>query len=165
MTTHTPLEITDDLLVSELWARDVRFLMGQKPNHPPIMEPAELIAALADSDEARLGMSLIPLFLQHPEYAAHVQTAAEKLSASARLLLKCYYTAAIWLEQKYLSPKDALPDLFSDELDLIISDHPDENLRALAKRHQELSGEKINWLGTYEHAADVWLKEMELQKG
>lgn len=159
----TPLEITGDLLVSELWARDVRFIMGRKPNHPPLLDPAQLIAALAESNEARLGMSLIPLFLQYPQYASRVREVAARLDSSERLLLQCYYTAAIWLEQKYLLRKASLPDLFSEELGLAFSDNPDENLRALGKRHQELSGERINWLGTYEHAADVWLKEMELQ--
>jgi hypothetical protein len=111
-----------------------------------------------------VGLALIPLFLQYPEFATYVRKAAKTISAPARLLLQCYYSAAIWLEQKYLLRTPSLPDLFSDGLGLTFSNNPDENLRALAKRHQELSGERINWIGTYEHAADVWLKEMELQK-
>jgi hypothetical protein len=33
--------------------------------------------------------------------------------------------------------------------------------RGLAKRHEELSGARVNWLGTYQHAAQVWLKGLE----
>jgi len=28
----------------------------------------------------------------------------------------------------------------------------------LAQRHQELSGTQVNWLGTYQHAVQVWIK-------
>ena len=164
-TMTTALPITGDLLVSELWARDVRFIMGRKQNHPPRLDPEQLIAALAESHEARLGMALIPLFLQYPEYAAHAKAVASNLSPSARLMLQCYYTATVWLEQEHLSRINSLPDLFSKELGLSPTKDPEENLRALGKRHQELSGERINWIGTYEHAAEVWLKELELQKG
>ncbi len=160
----TPLEITDDLLVSELWARDVRFIRGKKPDHPPLLNPTELIAALAESHDSRVGLSLIPLFLQYPEFAAYAREAAKTIPSPAQFLLQCYYTAAVWLEKKFLSRTSSLPDFFSRELGLTPTDNSDENLRALGKRHQELSGEKLNWQGSYEHAADVWLKELELQK-
>lgn len=156
--------LTDDQLVSELWARNVRFIRGKKPNHPPLLGPIELIVGLAESHDARVGISLIPLFLQYPEFAAHVRKAANAVSKPAQILLQCYYTAAVWLEQKLFSRMSSLPDLFSKELDLTLAQNPDENLRALGKRQQELSGEKLNWQGSYEHAAEVWLKEMELQK-
>jgi hypothetical protein len=158
------LPLTDDQLVSELWARDVRFLMGSKPTHTPKLAPAQLIAALAESHEARLCLALIPLFLQYPKFARRVKSIANDLTPPARLMLQCYYTAAVWLAQKHLPIISILPDLFSDELGLTPTADPEENLRKLAKRHQELSGRSINWLGTYEHAADVWLKQVELQK-
>jgi hypothetical protein len=159
----TSLSFTEDQLVSELWARDVRFILGSPPDHPPTLPPAYLIAALAKSREARLQLSLIPLFLRHPEFAFHVSAATKKLNQTDQLILKCFYSAAIWLEQKHLSRKE-LPDLFSKELSLTPTTDPDENLRALAKRHQELSGSRINWLGTYQHAANIWVKELELQQ-
>ncbi|MHB8778218.1 MAG: hypothetical protein ACYC6R_10715 [Anaerolineales bacterium] len=160
-TTHL---LSEDQLVSELWARDVRFLMGSKPDSAPRLDPAHLIAALAESREARLRLSLIPLFLQHPEFSAQVRTVARNLAPSTRLTLQCYYSAAIWLGQKYLPREKSMPDLFCKELDLTPTPDPEKNLRALAKRHQELSGAHINWLGTYQHAAQVWFKELELQK-
>jgi hypothetical protein len=153
----------EDKLVSELWAWDVRFILGSKPDHPPSLPPASLIAALTESREARLQLSLIPLFLRHPEFAIHVNAVAKKDNPEYQLILKCFYSAAVWLEQKHLLRK-VLPDLFSKELGLTPNSNPEENLRALAKRQQELSGTHINWLGTYEHAADIWLKEMELQQ-
>jgi hypothetical protein len=42
---------------------------------------------------------------------------------------------------------------------------PEENLRALAKRHKELSGRRVNWLGTYQHAEQVWQKGLEYKRG
>jgi len=155
--------ISEDQLVAELWARDVRFMMGTVPDHPPMLSPVDLIVALAESKEARLQLSLIPVFLRHPEFSQNVQFAVKKLKPNLQLLLKCFYSAAVWLEQKYLSTH-ILPDLFSNELGVVPSENPEENLKKLAKQHQDLSGSKINWLGTYEHAAVVWLKEIELQK-
>ncbi len=159
----TLLKFSENQLVSELWARDVRFILGSPSGLPPAIPPVRLIAALAESHEARLQLSLIPFFLRHPELFVHASAAAKKLNPEPQLILKCFYSAAVWLEIKYLSKKE-LPDLFSEELGLTPTTDPDENLRALAKRHQELSGSRVNWLGTYEHAADVWLKELELQK-
>ena len=41
----------------------------------------------------------------------------------------------------------------------------EENLWALAKRHKELSGRRVNWLGTYQHAKRVWQKGLEYKRG
>jgi hypothetical protein len=159
----TPHGYSEDQLVAELWALDVRFILGDPLGRPPVIPPTRLIAALVESHEARLQLSLIPLFLRHPEFAIHASEAAQILNPAPQLILKCFYSAAVWLEQKYLFRKE-LPDLFSEELGLTPVTDLDENLHALAKRQHELSGSHVNWLGTYEHAADVWLKELELQK-
>lgn len=155
--------ITEDDLVSELWARDVRFILGSAPNHPPKLSPSELIIGLVESNEARLQLSLIPLFLRHPEFDKYVNEVVDKLNSSSQLILKCFYSAAVWLEQKHLST-NSLEDLFSKELNITLSTNPAENLQSLAIQQQELSGEKINWFGTYEHAANIWLREIELQQ-
>jgi hypothetical protein len=161
---HTPTA-TGDQLTNALRMLGVKFVLGRQNKGEALHEqPARLIAALAESREARLRLSLIPLFLEHPEFATHVRKASEGLAPSARLTLQCYYSAAIWLGQKYLPHKKATPDLFSEELGLTLTDDAEENLCALAKRHQELSGAHINWLGTYQHAAQVWLMGLELQK-
>jgi len=40
----------------------------------------------------------------------------------------------------------------------------EENLRLLAERHQILSGMRLNWFGTYQHAAQRWLSHAEREK-
>ncbi len=127
--------------------------------------PARLIAALAQSSEARLRLSLIPLFLEHPEFSAHARTVARTLDPTARLTLQCYFTAAVFLAKKYHQKGAPLPDHFSAELGLDCSDDPDENLRSLAKCHKQLSGSCVNWLATYQHAEQVWQKGLDFRKG
>lgn len=93
---------TGDQLAHALRVLDVNFIMGGKDADASLhTQPARLIAALAQSDEARLQLSLIPLFLEHPEYASYVRSAAQKIDPSARLTLQCHYTAAVWLAKKY----------------------------------------------------------------
>lgn len=153
-------------MTNALHALGVNFIMGGKGTKNSLYkQPARLIAALAQSGEARLRLSLIPLFLEHPEYASRVRRVAKRLDPSARLTLQCYYSAAVWLAKKY-QPKGApLPDHFSKDLNITLVDNPEENLRALAKRHKELSGSFTNWFGTYQHAVQVWLKGLELKNG
>jgi hypothetical protein len=154
----------NDQLTNALRALGVNFILGGQSKDSFLhKQPARLIASLAESEEARLRLSLIPLFLEHPEFSAHVQTVAQKLEPSARLTLQCYYSAAIWLAKKY-QPQKPLPDHFSKELHLHRTSDTDENLRALAQRHSELSGRRVNWLGTYQHAAQVWQKGLEYKK-
>lgn len=168
----TPLLISEDQLVSELWARDVRFLMGRQISSAPLFAPAKLISLLAQSTNARVRFSLIPLFLRHPEFSTEVEKADKSLSSQKnKHVLRFYYTAAVFLQRKYqerlihiLGKQPQLPDLFSSKLGFVPETNPDQTLERLAKRHQILSGQFVNWLGTYEHAADVWLKQMELQK-
>lgn len=156
---------TGDQLTNALHALGVKFLLGgERVDGAMHTSPAHLVAALAQSDEARLRLSLIPLFLEHPEYASRVRPVSKQLDPPARLTLQCYYSAAVWLAKKY-QLNISLPDRFSKDLDLAPTEDPDENLRALAKRHKELSGSSTNWLGTYQHAAHVWLKGLELKDG
>lgn len=157
--------ITGNQLTNALRALDVNFILGGQSKDASLHEqPARLIAALAQSDESRLRLSLIPLFLEHPEFAARVRAVAKGLNPTARLTLQCYYSAAVWLARKY-QPHKPLPDHFSKQLDLHPTADPDENLRALAKRHKELSGRRVNWLGTYQHAEQVWQKGLEHKRG
>lgn len=152
------IEITGMQLTNALQALNVNFIMGGQSTQETLhKQPDRLIAALAESGESRLRLALIPLFLEHHEFALHVRTVVKKLDPAAQLTLQCYYTAAVWLCKKYRQ-HDSLPDHFSRELGLQPVDDPDENLRSLAKRHKELSGTWVNWLGTYLHAATIWQK-------
>lgn len=155
--------ITGDQLTNALRALDVNFILGGKSKGETLHKyPARLITALAQSEESRLRLSLIPLFLEHPEFATRVRAIAKNLEPSARLTLQCYYTAAVWFAKKYQQTN--LPDRFSKELGLMPTEDIEENLRELAKRHKELSGRHVNWLGTYKHAAQVWQKGLEYKK-
>lgn len=154
---------TGDQLANALQALGLNFIMaGNGEDQSLHKHPADLIAALAQSNEARLRLSLIPLFLERPEFASRVRAIAKKLDPPAQLTLQCYYSAAIWLAKKYRL-KISLPDHFSKDLNLMPTGDPEENLRMLAKRHKELSGSRTNWLGTYQHAAQVWWKGLEFK--
>ncbi|MBK9926623.1 MAG: hypothetical protein IPP66_15210 [Anaerolineales bacterium] len=162
---NTEINITGEQLANALHTLGVKFIMdGQSQKDHLGKQPARLILALAESEEARLRLSLIPLFLEHPEFARYVRTATKKVKPAFQVTFQCYYTAAVWLRQQYQPHQDPMPDLFSKELHLSISSDPEENLRALAKRHQELSGAFINWLGTYHHAAQRWLAQTRKTK-
>lgn len=159
----------NDLLVSELWARDIPFLLGEQISLTPLLDPATLIQSLAQSDEARVRMSLIPLFLRHPEFSSEVKKSDKALSfQAAQLYLRFYYTAAILLQRKYwerlvkvFGKQKQLPDLFSSILGVDINQDHALSLHELAKRHQVLSGQIINWLETYEHSAERFIKHLE----
>ena len=159
-------------LANTLHALDVDFVLGENEEAGPLRdEPLHLIIALAESEEARLRLSLIPLFLRHPEYSNHVRDAARAASPNACLLLQIYYSAAVWLQQKYdkrlaalIGEKPILPDLFSIELMVAVEQNPDKNLQALAVRHKEISKKNINWLGTYKHGAERYIIHLERQK-
>lgn len=167
-----PSTATGEQLANALHALGVKFIMGGSRGDESLhKQPARLIAALAESNESRLRLSLIILFLAHPEFSAHVRTAARGVTHVARLILQCYYTAAVWLQREHrprlallIGRKASLPDYFSSELGLQNTDDPTINLQRLAQRHRILSGAQVNWLGTYEHAVQVWVKGLEIQK-
>lgn len=167
MTSHSGSE-----LANALHALDVDFVVSEKDITGPLKnEPLQLIVGLAENEESRLRLSLIPLFLRHPGFSKYCLDAAKTISPKSRLTLQCYYTAAMWLQQKYhgrlltvLGERPELPDLFSKELNIVVQQNPEENLRTLALKHQELSGRSINWLGTYEHGAQRFLTHLERQK-
>ncbi len=104
--------ITGDQLTNALRALGVKFLMGGKQEDKSLhKQPRRLIAALAESGEARLRLSLIPLFLEHPEFSVHVRAIARNLHPSARLTLQCYYSAAVWLRTRRVSPNTPIQRL------------------------------------------------------
>jgi hypothetical protein len=159
--------LTPSQLVDALDALGVPFLRGGCGATGKV-EPGDLLAALAASAEARLRLSLIPLLLAHPEYSAYATTALRQMQPATAITLRCYYTAALWLQVKYRARITAsvgtsqwLPDLFGAELHLMEYTDPDAALRALAARQQALSGRVLNWLGSYEHAAQTWLQQLE----
>jgi len=160
-----------DLLVSELYAWEVQFLTGKALTDAPTLPPESLLKSLAQSNEARVRLSLIPLLLRHPEFASEADAIDSELSNSdSQLFFRCYYTAAMLFQQIYNEPlsrhfgsQPKLPDMFSIKLGIALTQDPEISLLELAKRHAILSGHKVNWIGTYKHATDVWLRHLELQ--
>ncbi|MBI3165934.1 MAG: hypothetical protein HYZ24_14720 [Chloroflexi bacterium] len=167
-----PSTITGEQMAGALQILGVNFLFGET-NADALLhkQPDQLILALAESHEARLRLSLIPLFLELPEFSKYVRKIAQGLSESAQVTLQCYYTAAVLLQRKHRAELDLLAgkkqpliDLFSQKLGLLLTTDPEQDLQALAKRHEILSGMRINWLGTYQHALQVWMRGLEIQK-
>jgi hypothetical protein len=124
-----------------------------------------LLSALTASPEARLRMALIPLLLAHPEFAKDVHEAERRLPTESIVVLRCYFTAAHWLQAKYRSEllalygvQPVLPDLYGDVLGAADHTSADSALEALSLRQQQLTGISLNWQGTYEHAAQSWLR-------
>ena len=168
----TAADLEDERLIAELDALGVHFLWRlASVDRVDDMDPAKLLASLAAGREARVRLAIIPLLLHRPDFAAYVPEAFDLAPVDARLYLMCYYTAARYLQWKYrheparLDGAGALlPDLFSDELGLANVQDPDDGLADLAQRHATLSGEAINWLGTYQHAAERWLARLERER-
>jgi hypothetical protein len=159
--------ITSEQLADALAVLGVKFLfVSEGKSNELHIQPKILIQALAESNEARLRLSLIKLFLEHPEFSIYVPPVAQNLNPTRHLTLMCYYSAAVYLQKilwthrnKKYANKAALPEIFSRELDLPDEKDPEIVLRFLAERHRVLSGDKINWLGTYYHAVHNWLND------
>lgn len=75
------IEITGMQLTNALRALDVNFIMGGQSTQETLhKQPDRLITALAESGESRLRLALIPLFLEHHEFALHVRTVVKNLT-------------------------------------------------------------------------------------
>ena len=165
----TPL--TADELVGALDGLGVHFLTGGEVNpRAQSLGQDELLAGLAAQPDARLRLAIIPLLLRRPEFAAAAYEAAERVSGTAQHTLKLYYTAAVLLQQRHrdrlvqlLGPQSSLPDLFGRELGVPRAGDSLERLQQLGNRHAELTGLRINWIGTYEHAVQRLIKRLELE--
>lgn len=164
--------ITSADLARALDILDVPFIAGGSDSTTlQIPQPAVLMASLAASDEARLRLALIPLLLRHPEFALQARAALRQMTPAVLTGFKCYYTAAVLLQQKYqerlnalVGDTEPLPDLFSAELGVLGCSNPDDGLSALADRQKTLTGRLINWRGTYEHGAQRLLRTLEGRK-
>ena len=161
-----------DDLVNILNFLDVPFLAGgTSGGQARDIIPSSVLARLAASPEARLRLALIPLLLRHPQFAAQASSALEGLPTAAVSVLKCYFVAAALLQRKYWGwlqdlgmPTMLLPSLFFAELAIPDLCNPDAGLKLLADRQASLSGRQLNWLGTYEHAAQRFLTHMERRR-
>lgn len=163
--------LSAEALAAELHRWGITYIAASESDLLPAPpSPELLLVSLSSSDEARLRLALIPLFLAHPELADLVPEVARQLVGPSRVVLVCYYAAARLLQQKYVArlaalgvPVTLLPDHFGPELGLPAVGEPDELLQMLAQRHAVLSGRPLNWLGTYEQAARQFMRRLELE--
>jgi hypothetical protein len=155
----------EEKVVAELERLSIRYL--SRLTHSSTLKdylPAQFVADIIKQPSARVRNAAISLFLVKPEYSVYVADALKHTNNEESITLKFFYLAAVFLQQKYrVNPITPLPDLFSTEYGIVGTD-PDERLRSLAEKHQQVSGKSINWQGTYENAAKRLLHQWELEK-
>jgi hypothetical protein len=162
-----------DVAAAALARLDVDFVSWNRPVSGARLanRPLKLIASLAEQDEARLRLAIIPLLLRHPDLASIVPEAVKRVSAGRRDVVKLYYTAALLLQQKYaerllrlFGASVRLTDWYSRELGIPVQGNVDTRLQILARKQRLRSGLSLNWLGTYEHAAERFLQHSQLTR-
>lgn len=160
-------QFTTKELTATLDHLGVHFVMGEMDCDlsTAIDSPTDLLIGLASSNEARIRLALVPLFLRHPHHADYVHSALAELPNSQSDTLRCFYTAAQLLQEKYhaqllkfFGESSTLPSLFKQELELERVACPDSRLLQLAKRQADLTGKPLNWYGTYQHAYNRLIK-------
>jgi|GEM_PF-1234916 len=166
--------VSDDLLVAELSRLGLRHLSGvdEAMLHLQRLHPRHLLCGLVMSEDARVQMALVPLFLHCPSYGVHVPDAVDWLSkaglpksafdAPAADTLQLYYQAAVYI-QTSLQQGPPLTDLYSAALGLtpatqiMTPQDAEAAVQAVADIHAQRAGSKvINWARTYRHQLDVY---------
>jgi len=161
-----------DQLISKLNQIGVHFLVGRGyPALTVALSDADLLAGLAEQSDARLRLSIIHVLLQYPDFSKAASEVLDKLNDQSGLVFMLYYTAAHYLQKVYarqlesiLGEFDKLPDYFSGTLRIPKTGPADEQLKRLAKRHQEITGLRLNWYGTYQHAAGRVIRRLEAER-
>ena len=161
--------LSPDFLIAELQARGLHYLTGAlPPPAAPKLSDDELLAALAQQQDARVRSALIPLFLQQPYLVKALPLALQPLAVRDQAVLKTYYTAAMILQEQHkqilqqdASPWQPLPDLFGEELGVLPEGSVEERLRRLGAFYTQLTGLRANWPGTYRHAVTTWIRHRQ----
>ncbi len=166
-------KLSPDAVVAALSELGVDFVMSRRRVSGVRLaaRPAALLAGLVQQDEARLRLSLIPLMLCHPEFSSAAPQAIRLIDPSRRIFLKLYYTAAVLLQQEHaerlrssVGASAPIVDWYSNELGVPARGNPAERLRVLGMKHRRHSGLALNWLGTYEHALERYIKHFEAER-
>ncbi len=165
-------DFSDSDLIAGLEARGVRYLRPAtiSPAHQAIPTP-ELVARLASHPAPRFRETLIPLFLAHPEYAELLPACTAALPPDTAVVLKHFYTAAVYLQRMWRGNLESLLGAFPD-----LPDHygqsefklpaPDDyfgekGLRQLARCFEALTG--ANWWQTYQDVIELFMKQLGLR--
>lgn len=167
------MNIREERLVAELETLGVRYLSRQSAVQVRrVRPPVRFLTDLIRQPNSRVRTALIAVLLAHPELAQDIPTTLERLRPNEQLTLKLLYTAAVILQKKHAKRLHLflanrwrwLPDLYSAELGLVISQPPDELLHALGTAHRQLTGIVLNWTGTYENVAHHLLQRWEMER-
>ncbi|HEY3341221.1 MAG TPA: hypothetical protein VGK81_04345 [Anaerolineae bacterium] len=132
-----------DDLVAGLHARGVCYLTPTPHGDEKRLSDDELIAGIAQADDARLRFALAGLFLLRPDLAARAIQLEPALAGSARDELRKQYAAAMYLQRLWrthlrlqFGEKPLIPEHFTQEMDLPAPDvmHGEMGLRQLCDR-------------------------------
>lgn len=164
----------EDQLVAELHQLGITFLSNRLiASSKSPRSPERILADAIKQPSSRVRTAVIALFLLHPNYAEDVPTALSLLNQNQRQLLKLFYTAAVHLQHLYQSDLIAitgsklvwLPDLFGEELGISSNLLPEDAIRQLGIKHQEITHSLTNWSGTYKNVVHhlIRYKQREAQ--
>lgn len=165
------LSLTDtNTLIDNLALRDVPYFAGPFSSDTPLISDEALLMGLVCHEAARIQMALIPLLLRHPELSDTVPNVVTTLPESEQTILKLYYMAAVLLQratkaelERLLGDTPQLQDLYSGELG-VAGETTEERLISLAGCHARFSGLDLNWIGTYWHSANRFLKSLRRRR-
>jgi hypothetical protein len=153
----------EDRIVAELSHLGVTYLSRISDTVSTVpMEYIQLLAEIVRQPSSRVRSSIIAVLLIHPELAGYIPHSIESLRGKNRSTLKLFYTAAVYLQKEH-EPEfsqiqgnkfSRLPDYFGQEFGLSVQLDPDFALIQLAKKHQQITGMQINWMGTYQHVLE-----------
>lgn len=164
--------IEEDQLVAELRQLGITYLSNRKiDNLKKRRSPARLLADTVCQPSSRVRTAVIALFLLHPDYSEFVTLTSELLNTNQYMLLKLFYTAAVYLQRLYQSELVSivgsnwqwLPDLFGVELGITSGLLPQDAIIRIGLRHQELTQTLTNWSGTYKNTIDHLLRYKQLE--
>lgn len=163
----------EEILVAELELLGIGYLSRQSGYRAAqTRPPAQLLADLVRQPSARVRQAVISVLLAHPEYASAVPEALRMVSAKDGLTLRLLYTAAVLLQEKYADElrgataqeQMPLPDLFSEEFGLSVKAPVAYRMATLGQSHQQATGIKANWAGTYDNVARKLLRRWEMER-
>lgn len=156
-------------LLDALVERGVTYLDGAR-GLPNELSDVELIVALTESDDARLRLALIPLFLAQSSLAELVPSLVAQLDPQRALDLKQRYTAAVCLQRfwqtrlrEFVGEK-LLPDLFSTELQLppLTAQHGKWTFHALADGMSAVHN-GIDFLASFNKTFEHFIRQREVE--
>lgn len=163
-------EVDRDRLIDALIERGVTYLDGGS-GVPSGLSDVELIMALAQSDDPRLRLALIPLFLAQPVLASLVPSIVARMTPPDALTLKQRYTVAACLQRfwrtrlsEVIAGQSSLPDWFGAELDLPSLDvmHGKLALYRLAKQMSE-QHPGIDFWASFNKTFEHFVRQLEVE--